>query len=100
MDSIRLQKLADIPVPRDGYSLVTRSVANDGSLLFLSIEPDGADAVRETHSRGGGVFPKTQMKAAKRFRLTLVAADGSAREIELPELDVTFPLVDVFPDGR
>ncbi|MBV9564621.1 MAG: hypothetical protein JOY90_29875 [Bradyrhizobium sp.] len=40
------------------------------------------------------------MKEARRFRLTLVAADGSAREIELPELDVTFPLVDVFPGGR
>jgi hypothetical protein len=100
MDSIRFQKLADIPVPSDGYSLVANSVANDGSLLFLSIEQTGTDAVRETYASGIGIFPKTRMKEAKRFHLSIWRATSPLQTIELPELDLTFPLVDTFPDGR
>jgi hypothetical protein len=100
MDSIRVQKLADIPAPPAGYSHVTSSVANDGSLLFLSIEDTGADAVRETYASGIGIFPKTRMNAAKRFHLSIWRPTGPLQTIDLPELNLTFPLVDVFPDER
>ena len=100
MDSIRFQKLTDIPVPSSGYSLVANSVANDGSLLFLSIEQAGTDAVRETYASGIGIFPKTRMKEAKRFHLSIWRATSPLQTIDLPELDLTFPLVDMFPDGR
>ncbi len=100
MDSIRLQKIGDIPLPSDGYSLVTKSVASDGSLLFLSIEPTGTNAVTETYARGIGIFPKTRMKDAKRFRLSIARGGASLQTIELPELDVTFPLVNIFPNGK
>src|SRR5262249_13826161 len=43
---------------------------------------------------------KTRMNMAKRFRLTLLAPGSPARTIELPELDLTFPRIDLFPDGR
>lgn len=106
MDAIRFQKLTDIPIPSDGYSLVAKSVANDGSLLFLSIEPTGVDAVTATcesggtAESGGAIFPETTMKEPNRFRLSIWRADGSLRTIELPGLDETFPLVDIFPDGK
>lgn len=100
MDSIRFQKLTDVPAPSDGYSLVANSVANDGSLLFLSIEQTGTDAVKETYASGIGIFPKTRMKEAKRFPLSIWRANSPLQTIDLPELDLTFPLVDMFPDGR
>jgi hypothetical protein len=99
MDSVRFQKLTDIPVPFDGYSLIAKSVANDGSLLFLSIEPAGVDAVTEKYE-SGGIFPRTRMRESKRFRLSIWRMGGSLETIDLPELDVTFPLVDIFPDGK
>jgi len=100
MDTVRFQKLIEIPACSGGYSLVTKSVANDGSLLFLSIESSGAAAVREMHESGIGVFAKTRMNEARRFRLSLARPDGSLQTIQLPPLDITFPLVDVFPNGR
>jgi hypothetical protein len=100
MDSICFQKLTDIPVFSDGYSLVGNSVANDGSLLFLSIDQTGTDAVRESYASGIGIFPKTRMKEAKRFHLSIWRATSPHLTIDLPELDLTFPLVDIFPDGR
>src|SRR5262249_22084105 len=84
----------------DGYLSVAKSVAGDGSLLFLSIEPTGANAVTQTYTSGIGIFPKTRMSDAKRFRLLIRRADSSPQTIDLPELDLTFPLVDIFPDGK
>src|SRR5579864_3083265 len=98
MNTISFQRLSDVPAPPDGYSLVTKSVANDGSLLFLSIERAGADAVREREANG--MFPKTKMKDARRFSLCRVWPNQSQQTIELPELDVTFPLIEVFPNGK
>jgi hypothetical protein len=76
--TIPLQKLCDIPPAPDRYSLVRRSVANDGSLLFLAAEPGGP----------------------KRFHLAVVRPNGSLQTIELPEVDLSFPLVDIFPSGK
>lgn len=81
MDAVYFSKLCDIPILGDGYSLVARSAANDGSLLFLYA---GAIVLQEP----------------VRFRLCVMSETGAARTIDLPELDVTFPHVDMFPDGK
>jgi hypothetical protein len=100
MEPIRLEKFIDIPVPDDGYSLVAKSVANDGALLFLSIQPARASAVRENYTVNGAFFPKMTMEDAALFRLSILQVNGMQQTIELPPLDVTFPHVDVFPDGK
>jgi hypothetical protein len=56
MDVIRFHKISDIPLPSDGYSPVAKSVAGDGSLLFLSIEPTGTHAITETYKSGNAYF--------------------------------------------
>jgi len=99
MESLRFQKIGDVPQPSDDYALVANSVANDGALLFLSIEPTGISAVAETETRGIGTFPKARMKDAKRFRLAISRPGEVLRTIALPPLDVTFPRVDIFPNG-
>jgi hypothetical protein len=100
MNSVCFQKITDVPMPPRGYVPVTRSVASDGSLLFLSIEVSGLDAVRERYQGGIGSFPKTRMAEAKLFSLSIVSANDVRRTISLPRVDVTFPNVDMFPDGR
>ncbi len=40
------------------------------------------------------------MKESKRFRLCIARNAGPPQTINLPELDVTFPRVDVFPNGK
>src|SRR3569832_2073348 len=40
------------------------------------------------------------MERPYHFRLVRVAADGTVTTSPLPPLDLTFPMVDVFPDGR
>ena len=99
MKTIKFQKIAEIPTASDGYALITKSVANDGSLLFLFIEPAGKDAVHEQYSAPGGIFPQSTMGTARRFRLVQTEA-AQARVVELPKLDITFPHVDVFPSGK
>lgn len=99
-DAIRFVKVCDIPIQADGYSLVTTSAANDGSLLLLFIEPAGRNAVHEREEHGLGSLPRPRMRDRSRFRLLTLSPPGMITTIELPELDVTFPLVDVFPDGR
>jgi hypothetical protein len=100
MPDIILQKLCAIPAAGDGYVRVSGSVAADGSLLFLFIEPDGAAAANAMTEQGIGIFPEPRMAKAHRFRLVRVAANGESATIDLPPLDLTFPMVDVFPDGR
>lgn len=100
MESIRFQKLTDIPVPSGGYLPVANRVANDGSLLFLSIEPAGGGAVRERYASGAGSFPKPRMDEARRFRLSVWRGPGPLLTIDLPGLDLTFPVVDMLPDGK
>jgi|ERR1700730_2707309 hypothetical protein len=99
MDVIRFERICDLPIAPDGYSLVAKSVANDQSLLFLFVELAGKDDVIETFKQGIGVFPRAKMTNQKRFRLLRGTAESWGK-IELPELDVTFPLVDIFPNGK
>ena len=95
---IELRKIGDIPSP-NGWSLVTRTVSLDGAGLFLFVRESAKAFVQATFEQGIGVFPKTRMDTSQRFLLVSVnEADRS--NVELPPLDVTFPLIDMFPDGR
>jgi hypothetical protein len=96
--SIQFRELCAIPTP-PGFSLVRNAVANDGSLLFLFAQTSAVKSLTETYKQGTGVFPRTRMEAAARLCLVKMASMAS-HTIELPELDLTFPLVDVFSDGR
>ena len=99
MDVICFEKIYDVPIAPDGYRLAARSVANDQSVLFLFVELAGKDDVAETFKQGIGIFPRPKMRTQRRFCLLKITA-GSWDKIELPELDATFPLVDMFPNGK
>jgi len=99
MDVICFEKIYDVPTAPDGYWLAARSVANDQSVLFLFVELAGKDDVAETFKQGIGIFPRPKMRTQRGFCLLKVTA-GSWDKIELPELDATFPLVDMFPNGK
>lgn len=96
--SIQFRKMCSIPVV-PGFSLVRKAVGNDGSLLFLFVEQSGSPFLVGTRQQGMGVFERTQADVPVRLRLLKVTSETS-QSIELPHLDLTFPLVDVFPDGR
>jgi hypothetical protein len=96
--SIQFQELCAIPTLR-GFSLVRNAVANDGSLLFLFAETSTAKSLSETYKQGIGVFPRTRAEIAAGLCLVRMTSMAS-HTVELPELDLTFPQVDTFPDGR
>lgn len=96
---ILLSTVSEIPVFSENFSLVSRSISGNGSALFLFVEDDAKELVTEKFEQGGALFPKSRMRENKRFRLVEAGPDWHG-VIELPPLDITFPLVDVFPDGR
>jgi hypothetical protein len=99
MDTIPFSKIADSPVFPDAYALVAQSVADDGTLLFLFVERAAQGAVFAMANLPGGGFPRSKMKVPSHFRL--VAVRGERRIVtDLPALDLTFPHVDLFPDGK
>ncbi len=102
MPDLLLHKICVKPIASDGYMPVSESVAADGSLLFLFVEPDGAAAIAARTEQGIGIFPVSRMDTPRRLRLVRVGAEGAAgpQTIDLPPLDLTFPMADVFPDGR
>lgn len=95
---MQFQEIGAIPT-QPGFSLLTKAVANDQSLLFLFIEESGSQAVVERQASAVGSFVHPRMEHLKRSRLVKINA-GSVQAIDLPELDIAFPYVDVFPDGR
>jgi hypothetical protein len=100
MDTIPFVKIADVPAFPDEYELVTQSVADDGALLFLFVESAGREAVHSKEVTGGGArFARTRIDEPMRFRLVKMT-EGERAIVDLPPLDVTFPVVDVFPDGK
>lgn len=82
-----------------GFSLAASGVSADQSLLFLFVEDSGRQAVFESDQGGIGSFPRARMDSSKRFRL-LRESTGSVQSIDLPPLDLAFPKVDMFLDGR
>lgn len=97
-DSLQFQRIGSIPT-LPGYALVTKSVANDQTLLFLFAEQSGLAAVKEAIQRGTASFPKTRADIKSRWRLVKMTS-GSSQVIDLGVLDVIFPNIDLFPDGR
>jgi hypothetical protein len=98
MDDLIFRKICAPPATLDGYVAVAKSVANNGTLLFLFVEADAKEAVTERYAQGFGTFPRPRMNSMARF--LLVYRDRTDwNVIDLPELNVTFPLVDMFPDG-
>ena len=85
--SIQFEKIGAAPTLA-GFSLAASGVAGDQSLFFLFVEESG-------HHGGIGSFAL----APKRCRLLRESA-GSIESIDFPPLDITFPKVDLFPDGR
>jgi hypothetical protein len=96
---IQLEKVADLPQGRDGYSCVQCAISDRGRGLFLFVADSAKEAVHGVDRTAAGSFPHAQMEQHSRF-LLVEASGEESREIELPPLDVAFPLVDVFPDGR
>ena len=94
-----LEFVAPLPETPQGFRLASASVSTAGNALFLFIGNDAADDVhgRDTH-KGGATFARTHMPERKAFRLVTVGPGGVT--IDIPPLDVTFPLIDLFPDGR
>lgn len=96
--SIQFQELCAIPT-LPGFSLISKAVANDGSLLFLFAETSAAKSLFETYKSGIGLFQRTRAEAAAQLCLVRMTSMAS-HTVELPELDLSFPKVDIFPDGR
>jgi len=96
---ITFSKVADIPEFSDEFSLAKRSVTNDGAGLFLFVESSAEEKFSQSNQQKKGVLPATRIAEPARFVLVQLRG-GEIKKIELPELDTTFPHVDVFPDGR
>lgn len=91
-------KVADVP-EQNGFSVVSKFVSGNGDGLVLCVASNASEEVTETFESGIGIFPKTRMPEPRIFRL-LILTNGRQQVVELPALNVTFPFVDVFPDGR
>lgn len=96
--SIQFEKIGAVPALA-GFSLAASGVAGDQSLLFLFIEDAGRHAVFESDHGGIGSFPRARMDHLKQFRF-LRQSMGSVEATDLPPLDIAFPKVDMFSDGR
>lgn len=92
--------IAGRPIAPAGYEYVSTSISTDGKGLFLFTQKLLKDRVLGTfRNAGGAIFPNTSMNAEARFKL-IVLYNGTATEIDLPPLDITFPICDLFCDGR
>lgn len=92
--------IADIPEAPGGFALAASSVSSDGTGLFLYVEADKVDGVFGTYTdQGGATFPNTKTPESVVGRLIEIS-DGTSIETPLNGIDVTFPFVDRFPDGR
>ena len=96
---IEFEKVLDLPSCEEAFSLVRCAVSDRGSGLFLFVEDLAKDEVHGMDRDSFAAFPKTRMENPSRLKLIELASNES-REVELPPLDMAFPLVDVFPDGR
>lgn len=97
-ESLQFQRIGSIPT-LPGYSLVTKSIANDQTLLFLFVEQSGLAAITGAIQQGSASFPKTRTDIASRWCLVTMTS-GSSQVIDLGVLEAIFPRVDLFPDGR
>jgi hypothetical protein len=85
MASMQFQKVCAIPA-LPGFLLISKAVANDGSLLFLFADESAGRSLLETHKTSVGIFPRKRADAATPLGLLRVTSETSDL-IELPELD-------------
>lgn len=92
--------IADFPEAPDGYTLATSSVSNAGTGLFLFVEAAKAEKVFATFGEpDGATFPETGMSEDAGALLIEIAPE-SVRRTDLSGINVTFPLIDKFPNGQ
>jgi outer membrane protein assembly factor BamB len=97
--SFKLRQVCARPTPPDGFNFVAATVSAGGNGLFLFVGNDEEQEVHATSKEGIGIFPKPRMASAKPYLLA-VARQEIVEWINLPALDVAYPLVEMFPDGR
>jgi len=100
MSEIQFLHIADIPEPPDGYTLAASSVSNAGTGLFLFVdEQKMSQIIARYEDAGGASFPETKVSdgAAAQF---VEVAENTVMRTALSGIDVTFPMIDRFPDGR
>lgn len=96
-----LRKVTSRPDLGDAYSYVGANVSNFGAALFLFIAEDVHNDVHKRVSNGpdSPSFPSTKMPFERKFKL-VIKTDDYEKEVDLGNLSFTFPLFDVFNDGR
>jgi hypothetical protein len=95
---LNLKFVSSIPKVDPECSLVSCSVANDGSGLFLFIMDDTDNDVHGRIEKGAS-FPKTKMPNKKKFKL-IIQNECGQQKFDIDEVNFTFPLCDVFNDGK
>jgi hypothetical protein len=96
---MELRHICARPEAPNGYTFVTASVSAGGEGLFLFVGDDPEGSVHAREERGVGIFPKPRMPQAKPFKLSVIGLTGSY-SCDVPPLDLAFPHVELFPDGR
>jgi hypothetical protein len=95
-----LRQVCERPAAPTGFEFVTANVSAGGEGLFLFIGDDADGDVRgTTTSPGFATFPKPRMPTPKPFKLA-IHRFGALSWIDLPLSDISFPNVELFPDGR
>lgn len=100
LEEVRFQRLAEIPDCADDYSLIASSAAGDGSLLFLFAAKAGAGQIEETDAISLATSRRVGVEPTRRYRLSIWRPNSSLVTVDLPDLALKFPGVDIFPDGR
>ena len=95
---LELNLVASSPEADPDYNLVSCSVSNDGQGLFLFVHNDPTDEVHGRIERGAS-FAKTRMSGGKTFKL-IIKNENQTKGVIIDNVDFTFPVFDVFSDGR
>ena len=94
-----LGHVSDVPSVEDGYVLATFSVSARGEGLFLFAETERASDLHPRENTNFASFARSKLEQNVRYKLVKLC--GHARmDIDLGIHMTSFPMVDVFPDGR
>ncbi|MEM1104821.1 MAG: hypothetical protein AAGH87_00405 [Pseudomonadota bacterium] len=97
--SLEFVHVCERPSAPAAFKFVTSTVSAGGDALFLYVENDPENQVFATETKGGATFPRPRMREAKAFSLCILGSEGE-RWLNLPPVDIAFPKVEMFPDGR
>lgn len=97
--SLEFDHVCERPSAPAAFSFVSSTVSTGGDALFLYVENDSENQVYATETHGGATFPRPRMPEAKVFSLCIVGDKGE-RWLNLPPVDIAFPKMEIFPDGR